>query len=104
MNTLAAADATTATSSLLIFLLPLGLLGWLMWTQRKRARQVATMQSGVIVGDDVCTTSGLFGTVVALDATVVTLDVGNGVHLRYDRRAIALKTAPAAALVDGQGE
>ena len=40
------------------------------------------------MGDDVVTTSGLYGRVAALDDTVATLEVAAGVRLRFDRRAI----------------
>jgi ferredoxin len=45
------------------------------------------------VGDEVVTTSGLFGTIVAIDDKVVTLDAGAGQRLRYDRRAIGMRAA-----------
>jgi preprotein translocase subunit YajC len=77
---------------LVILVLPLLLLGWLFLTQRKRAQQAQQMQAALAVGDEVVTTSGLFGTIVALDESAVTLDAGSGTLLRYDRRAIGGKT------------
>jgi preprotein translocase subunit YajC len=91
-------------SSLLIFLLPLLLIGWMVFTQRKRQKDAATLQSSIVVGDEVCTTSGLFGTVTALDATTVTLEVSPGVHVRYDRRAVGMKVKPAQAPATEQGQ
>lgn len=102
MNALVTAEQTSSGGSLLIFLLPLALLGWLMWTQRKRAKQAASLQSSIVVGDEICTTAGLYAHVVDLEGQVVTLDVGDGVTMRFDRRAIAMKvpsppsTAPAS--------
>jgi preprotein translocase subunit YajC len=77
--------------TLLLFLLPLALLGWLFWTQRRRQRQFAATQSAMSVGDEVCTTSGLFGRIADLTDSVATLEVSPGVRLRFDRRALALK-------------
>ena len=71
-----------------ILLLPFLLLVFMMYTQRKRAQQIQALQAALVIGDEVVTTSGLYGTVVALDERVVTLDTGNGVTVRYDRRAI----------------
>ncbi len=48
------------------------------------------------MGDEVVTTSGLYGTIVALDDTVVTLDTGAGSTLRYDRRAIGMRATEVA--------
>jgi preprotein translocase subunit YajC len=69
----------------------------MVFAQRKRQKEAATLQSSIEVGDDVCTTSGLFGKVTAVDATTVTLEVAPGVNVRYDRRAVGMKvTAPEA--------
>ncbi len=75
--------------STLIVLLPLALIAYMFFSQRRRQRDALTRQQAIQVGDEVRTTSGLFGRVAALEATVVTLEVSPGVHLRYDRRAIA---------------
>ncbi len=81
---------------LLVLLLPFLLLIFIVFSQRRRAQQVQALQASLAVGDEVVTTSGLYGTIVALDDTVVTLDVGNGQTLRYDRRAVGMR-APEAA-------
>jgi preprotein translocase subunit YajC len=83
-------------SGLLIFLLPLILLGWMFYAQRKRQKQAADLQQSIVVGDEVCTTSGLFGTVTAIDGSTVTLEVSPGVNVRYDRRAVGMKIAPTS--------
>ncbi|SES00723.1 protein translocase subunit yajC [Pedococcus cremeus] len=92
--------ATSGGSSgtgLLIFLLPLLLIGWMVFTQRKRQKDAANLQSSIEVGDEVCTTSGLFGTVTAVDATTVTLEVAPNVNVRYDRRAVGMKISTPEA-------
>jgi preprotein translocase subunit YajC len=74
-----------------IFLvLPVALILLLVNSQRKRSRQSATLQSALTVGAEVCTTSGLFGTVVSLTDREVLLEAAPGVKLRFDRRAVAL--------------
>lgn len=91
---MATSGGSSGYGSLLIFLLPLLLIGWMVFTQRKRQKDAATLQNSVVVGDEIVTTSGLFGRVTAVDATSVTLEVSPGVAVRYDRRAIGMK-APA---------
>ena len=85
------------TASLLIFALPVLLIIFMVFSQRRRQREVQSLQAGLAVGDEVCTTSGLHGTVRSLDDTIVTLEVAPGVVLRFDRRAIGLKTAVTTA-------
>jgi preprotein translocase subunit YajC len=75
-------------SQLLILALPLLLIVFMMVSQRKRQRQVVDFQSQLDVGQEVVTTSGLFGTIRQVDDTSVHLEVAPGVVVRYDRRAI----------------
>jgi preprotein translocase subunit YajC len=75
---------------ILFLLLPIALVLLLVNSQRKRTRQATELQSGLTIGAEVCTTSGLFGRVVSLTDREVVLDVAPGVHLRFDRRAIGL--------------
>ena len=81
---------------LLILLLPFLMLVFIIISQRRRSQQVRALQESLAVGDEVLTTSGLYGTIVALDDTVATLDVGNGTTLRYDRRAIGMRASEVA--------
>jgi len=81
---------------LLVLLLPFLLLIFIVFSQRRRAQQVQALQASLAVGDEVVTTSGLYGTIVALDDTVVTLDAGSGSTLRYDRRAIGMRATEVA--------
>jgi preprotein translocase subunit YajC len=76
--------------SLIIFLLPIALVVLLINSQRKRTRQAATLQNQLAPGAEVCTTSGLFGTIVSMTDTQVVLEAAPGVHLRFDRRAVGL--------------
>ena len=78
---------------LLVLLLPFLLLVFIMVTQRRRAKQIQQMQESLTVGEEIVTTSGLYGTIVALDDRVVTLDTGNGQTLRYDRRAVGMRAS-----------
>ncbi|PKW25433.1 preprotein translocase subunit YajC [Phycicoccus duodecadis] len=81
---------------LLILGLPFLLILWMFFTQRKRAQQVQTLQSSLAVGEEVVTTSGLYGTITALDDKIATLDVGAGTVLRFDRRAIGMRSSEVA--------
>ncbi len=80
--------------SLLLLLLPLLLVGYVFFGQRRRVREMQAVQASVAVGDHIRTTSGLFGRVVVLTDADVTLEVCPAVTLRFDRRAIDAKVDP----------
>jgi preprotein translocase subunit YajC len=93
-----------ALGNLLILALPVLLIVFLVMTQRRRQREAAQIQRSLAVGDDVCTTSGLFGKIVELDDTVATLEVSPGTRLRFDRRAIGIKQNTTPQTPTGAGE
>jgi preprotein translocase subunit YajC len=75
---------------IVVAVLALPLIGfWLVIRgQQRRSQQAALLASSLRVGQDVVTTSGLYGTVAGLDESEVTLLVAPGVELRFDRRAV----------------
>lgn len=74
--------------TLLLLALPLLLIAYMIFSQRRRQRQMQEMQSQLEVGDEVMTSTGLYGRIAAVDQTVVTLEVAPGVQVQWDRRAI----------------
>ena len=74
---------------LMFFALPVLLIGFMFFTQRRRQKAVQAMQSTLGVGDEITTTSGLLGRISALDEEIATLEISPGVSVRFDRRAIA---------------
>jgi preprotein translocase subunit YajC len=85
------------TFSLLIFALPLLLLGWLFWNQNKRMKQMRNFSSSLTIGDEVVTSSGIYGAVTRLDDSTVWLEIAEGTTVRFDRRAVAMKQADTTA-------
>jgi preprotein translocase subunit YajC len=83
--------------SLLIFALPLLLLGWLFFSQNKRMKQMRDFSSALNVGDAVVTSSGIFGTIKHLDDSSAWLEIAEGTTVRFDRRAIAMKQTDTVA-------
>ena len=76
------------SGSLLILLLPLLFIGYIFMTQRRRVRQASTLQSGLKLGDEVRTTSGMYGRVAALTDTDISLEIAPNIIVRFDRRAV----------------
>lgn len=83
--------------SLIILLLPLLLIGWLFWTSSKRQKQMRNFSQSLSVGDEIVMSSGIFGTIRHLDDTSAWLEIGEGMTIRVDRRAIAMKQAESPA-------
>ncbi len=88
--------------SIIFLLLPVALVLLLVNSQRRRARQAASLQSDLTVGAEICTTSGLFGTIVSLTDKEAVIEAAPGVHLRFDRRAVAL-VVPSVGPEDAPG-
>jgi preprotein translocase subunit YajC len=80
-------------------LLPLVLLVFafyflLIRPQQKRTRQHQTVIQSVVVGDEIITIGGIFGTVRAVDDRTVDLQVADGTVLKLAKQAIANKVEP----------
>ncbi|MGM7643496.1 preprotein translocase subunit YajC [Nocardia ignorata] len=56
--------------------------------QKREAEKVASMQESLKVGDQVVTTSGLYGTVVDIDDSTVDLEIAEDVVTTWLRQAI----------------
>ena len=90
-------------ASLLLPAMVIILLAFMFWSQRRRQHAIATLQESLSVGDDICTTSGMFGRIVALDEVAATLEIAAGTQVRFDRRAIATKVDVSGRPVTGAG-
>lgn len=91
----AASGAENGSFSVLILALPLALLAYLIFSQRRRARREAKAQQGLQVGDPVMTRAGMFGSVSALEGPLVHVEIAPGVVVVFDRRAVIPGAAPA---------
>ena len=77
--------------TLLVFALPLGLLFVFMRNQQRRMRSQQALQQAAEVGDEVLTTSGMFGTIVNEDEDegTVTVEIAAGTRVKMLRAGIA---------------
>lgn len=96
-----------------LILLPLlAVMVFFMWrSNRKRQEQVREMQSSAIVGAEVMTNTGLFGTIVERDEdeNIVTLESTPGTRLRVHSTTIARVLTPsvpddASALAEAEAD
>ena len=88
----------------IILLLALGAM-WLMTSRtRKQQKEATAFRANLAPGQDVMTGSGLFGTVVAVEDDVVTLETSPGVTSRWLRPAIAKLVEPPVEEDGGEDE
>jgi len=94
-----AQEGTTGTGGSSIFLLLMlgAFVVLFILPQRKRKKQIESVQNALTVGDEVQTIGGIMGRVVALDDESVVLEVESG-RLRFARRAIASRTGADVGL------
>ncbi|GGO72532.1 preprotein translocase subunit YajC [Nonomuraea cavernae] len=72
--------------------------------QRKRQQEAIKMQNSLAPGARVMTTTGLFGTVVAVDNDDVILEVAPGIETRWVKAAIGRVVTPGDAPPASDGE
>ncbi len=95
--------ATKASGSnptfLIIILVGLVLYVFFIRNMRKKQRAQADAQKGMReslnIGAEIVTIGGLYGTVVGGDDDSVMLEIADGVHVQFDRNAIAKVLTPA---------
>ncbi|MBO9569686.1 MAG: preprotein translocase subunit YajC [Cellulomonas iranensis] len=71
---------------------------------RKQQREAQDFRANLVIGDEVMTGSGLFGTVTAIEDDVITLESTPGTRTRWLRAAIARKVEPPVVAEDVDDE
>jgi len=61
----------------------------LIWPQQKKAKAHRQVLSNLQKGDNVVTSSGIYGTITGLTDTVVTLEIAEKVRIKVSRSSIA---------------
>jgi preprotein translocase subunit YajC len=80
----------------IFLLIPVAMYFLLIRPQRRRQREQAAMQSAIDVGDEVMTTSGLYGFITGFDGDIVWLEIDDNVQIRIARAAVQRKVDTAA--------
>jgi len=75
----------------IFLLIPLAMYFLLIRPQRRRQREQAALQSAIEVGDEVMTTSGVYGFVTGFDGDIVWLEIDDDVQIRVARAAVQRK-------------
>lgn len=77
--------------TILIFAAPLLLFFFLQRSNRRRVQETRSMQRSVEAGDEILTTSGMYGTVVDVDddEDVIVVEVAPGMRIRMTMQAVS---------------
>lgn len=94
----------SAFGSLILLLLPLLLIGFLLWSTRRRQRAIEQFSAGLSTGEQVVLTSGIYGTIVELGETTCEVEVAPGTILTVDRRAVGVRAADLAQRQGGAAD
>jgi preprotein translocase subunit YajC len=75
-------------------------------SQRKRTRQQQMLQQSVEVGDEIMTTSGIFGTIVDEDEDegTIMLEIAPGTTIKMVRAGISRRLGELYGVPDGDGD
>ncbi|MDP9463393.1 MAG: preprotein translocase subunit YajC [Actinomycetota bacterium] len=94
-----AADENSSSNPLGLFV-PMLLIGAAMYflmirPQRRKMRAQAALQSSIEIGDEVMTTSGVYGFVTGIEGDIAWLEIDDNVQIRIARQALQRKVDTA---------
>lgn len=78
-----------ALGGLMLPLLMIVMVAFLFMSGRKQRKDTETMQKSLQKGDKVVTTSGMLGTIVAIDDQFAMLEISEKVRVKFTRESIA---------------
>lgn len=78
-------------SLLILLLLPVGMYFLLVRPQRRRMKEQAALQSSLGVGDEVITSSGIYGFITGEEGDRFWLEIDDDVQIRVAKAAIQRK-------------
>jgi preprotein translocase subunit YajC len=93
----------------IFLLIPVAMYFLLIRPQRRRQREAAALVAALEVGDEVMTTSGVYGFITGFDGDIVWLEIDDNVQIRIARGAVQRKVDTAAGetatpVDDGSGK
>lgn len=87
-----------SNASFLIMMVIIFAIMWLFMIrpQQKKQKEIQKFRNSIVVGSQVVTAGGLYGTVVAIDETnnILSLEIAKNVHIRIDRNSVFQSAQP----------
>ena len=89
LSLILAAESSNPLPSLIIFMLiPVAMYFLLIRPQRRRQREAVALQSAIDVGDEVMTTSGVYGFITSFEGDIAWLEIDDNVQIRIAKQSI----------------
>ena len=87
-----------SNASFLIMMVIIFAIMWLFMIrpQQKKQKESQKFRNSIVVGSQVVTAGGIYGTVVAIDETnnILSLEIAKNVHIRIDRNSVFQSAQP----------
>ena len=80
---------------IMLMLIPVAMYFLILRPQKRRAKEAQQLQSTIEIGDEIMTTSGLYGFVTGFEGDIAWLEIDDNVHIRISRQAIQRKVDTA---------
>ncbi len=88
---LAASNSNPLPSLIIFMLIPVAMYFLLIRPQRRRQREAIALQSAIEVGDEVMTTSGVYGFITSFEGDIAWLEIDDNVQIRIAKQSIQRK-------------
>jgi preprotein translocase subunit YajC len=85
----------------ILLMVPLALYFLMIRPQRKRMRETAALQASLGVGDEVITSSGLYGFIVGVESDLFWIEIDDDVQIRVAKAAVQGRVSAPGAAADG---
>lgn len=92
----AASNSGNPFSLILFLALPVALYFLMIRPQKRRMQAQQQLTRSIGEGDEVMTTSGVYGFVTAIEDDIVWLEIAEGVDIRVSRAAVTKRITPTA--------
>lgn len=80
---------------IMLMLIPVAMYFLILRPQKRRAKAAQQLQSTIEIGDEIMTTSGLYGFVTGFEGDIAWLEIDDNVQIRVSRQAIQRKVDTA---------
>ncbi len=86
----------------ILFILPMFVIMYMLLIrpQQKRVREQQALQRAVEIGDEVITTSGIYGVITAMDDDDMWIEVADNIEFRMARGAVLRRVQPVDAAAE----
>jgi preprotein translocase subunit YajC len=83
-----AATGGSAIQVVILLMIPLAMYFLMIRPQRRRMKETQALQRSLAVGDDVITTSGIYGVITGIEGDRFWLEIDNDVQIQIARSAV----------------